>query len=166
MYIIPPLKLAPAIGILAFGLLFLPGCSSDVVFREFKTTGEDYTWNRADTVVIPVHITDNSAPYVFELGFRCATGFPYSSLSVRIEETRPDGRSSFRDADVPVRSEDGSFYGEKGFDIVDLTAVISESHEFATHGTYTYRITHRMDADLLDYAMEIGLILRRPDGSG
>lgn len=143
-------------------MLFLTSCSTDVVFETHLKLGENYTWPAADTVEITIPITDNAAPYIFELGFRCASGFSYDRMMIRVEEIAPSGKVTFKDVDVLVRNANGEFYGDKGYDIIDITTILDSKKTFPVHGNYHYKIYHIMPMDIVDFAMEVGLILRQP----
>jgi hypothetical protein len=61
-----------------------------------------------------------------------------------------------------VRNEDGTFCGDKGFDLIDLTTTLNANKTFPVHGDYVYTITQNMpDIDPLNYALQVGLVLRR-----
>jgi len=142
-------------------IVSLFSCKNNVAYEKYETLGSNYEWRKSKPVTFIIPITDNSKPYEFDLAFRCATGFAYDKLIVQIEETAPSGKVTRKDMEVPVRNEDGTFQGEMGFDLVDIVIPIAESKEYPTHGDYRYEIQHVMQGvDTLDYALEIGLILR------
>jgi len=155
-------KFAPLHAVLALASLALVSCQSDVIFEKHRKLGSDYTWHTSDTVEITIPVTDNSGAYILELAFRCATGFPYDRMPVRVEEIAPNSKLTMRDVDVQVRNADGTFAGDKGFDIIDLTTVLDSKKTYPVHGDYRYRIYPRELTGTIDFAMEVGLVLRKP----
>lgn len=144
-------------------LLLVSSCTHNYAYREIHSFGESLEWRGTDTVEFAIPVNDNKAPYLFEMTFRCASGFVYDKMLVRLEETAPDGKVIRRDVEIEVRNADGSFNGEKGFDIIDLTTTISPEQSYPVHGTYTYRIWQTMGMDVVHFPMEVGLQLSRPE---
>jgi gliding motility-associated lipoprotein GldH len=144
-------------------LIVLYSCTPDYTYREIHSFGESLEWRSTDTVEFAIPVNDNKAPYLFEMTFRCASGFAYDKMLVRLEETAPNGKVIRRDVEIEVRNADGSFNGEKGFDIIDLTTTISPDQSYPVHGTYTYRVWQTMGMDVVHFPMEVGLQLSRPE---
>jgi gliding motility-associated lipoprotein GldH len=134
----------------------------DVVFEAHQELSPDLQWNKAESRTFTIDITDNSHPYRLDLAFRYGTGFPYRNMMVRINETDPEGQVIIRDLDFAVRGEDGEPLGEPAYDIMDLTVSVDREKKFPVLGTYTYSVAHIMPVDTVHYAMEVGLVLRKP----
>ncbi len=140
------------------------GNSGTVIFEEHKELSPEYEWKKADTRTFTIDIKDNSEPLQLAVAFRYATGYYYDKALMRLTEITPAGTKSMRDIDIVVRDEKGEFIGEKGYDIIDIEFVIDENKKYPAHGTYTYIIEQTMpDVDPLDFAMEVGLVLRKKD---
>jgi gliding motility-associated lipoprotein GldH len=144
-------------------ILLFAGCKNkDVIFEEHKELSADYEWKKADTRTFSIDIKDNSKPLELAVAFRCATGYMYDKVFMRITEISPANTKHMYDVEIPVRNADGEFFGEKGFDIIDIEYVVDRVKYYQGHGTYTYTIEQTMqDVDPLNYAMEVGLILRQ-----
>jgi len=132
-----------------------------VIFEEHQELSAEYTWIKEDIKTFVIDIQQNAHPMEFSIALRCATGYAYPNLPVRIKETAPDGSVVSRDMDIIVRDEDGAFLGDKGYDIVDIEQVIDAKKSYPSFGKYTYTIEQMApEMEVLDYAMEIGLIVR------
>jgi gliding motility-associated lipoprotein GldH len=132
------------------------------LFEEHQKLSDNYEWKKDDKRTFTIEITDNSKPLELAVAFRCATGYMYDKALLRITEVGPQNTKMRYDVDVPVRNEKGEFFGEKGFDIVDIEYVFDRAKFYPGHGTYTYTIEQDMpEVDPLHYAMEVGLILRQ-----
>jgi gliding motility-associated lipoprotein GldH len=141
----------------------ISSCTSHMKYVERYKFSEDYIWKAEDTIELVMDIRDNKAPYLFELTFRCASGFPYERMLLRVEEISPDNRSARRDVEILVRNPDGSLNGEKGFDIIDLTTTLTDKKEYPLHGAYHYRIYPAMGIEEVPLVMEVGLQLSRQE---
>lgn len=140
----------------------ITSCSDkNIIFEEHQDLSADYTWKKDDVKTFVIDIQQNAHPMEFSVALRCATGYAYPNLPIRIKETGPDGTVVSRDMDITVRDANGEFLGEKGYDIVDIEQVIDAKKSFPSFGKYTYTIQQMApEVDVLDYAMEIGLIVR------
>jgi GldH lipoprotein len=97
------------------------------------------------------------------LTFRCASGYAYRNILINMTETDPQGQKSERLLDIPVKQENGEFYGEKGFDIIDIEYAIDLAKSFDKKGNWSYSFTQVMpNIESIDFPMELGLILRLP----
>ena len=78
-------------------------------------------------------------------------------------ETSPSGKKQERILEIPVRDAKGEFYGEKGFDIVDIDMILDSAKTFDEKGKWTYAFEQAMDqVESLDFPMELGLTVRKP----
>ncbi len=143
-------------------LALLAGCtSSKTLFEEHQSVGEELEWSANEPLSFVIDIKENKHPYELALAVRCASGYPYDKLMLHVTETNPQGESVRRDVEVPIRNANGDFYGEKGFDIIDIEYVIDTKKEFPTFGKYTYTLEAAMpEIDPVVYVMELGFILR------
>ena len=140
----------------------ITSCSDkNIIFEEHQELSAEYTWRKDDIKTFVIDIQQNAHPYEFSIALRCASGYAYPNLPIRIKEVAPDGSTISRDMDIMVRDANGEFLGEKGYDIIDIEQIIDAKKSFPTFGKYTYTIQHMApDIDVLDFPMEIGLIVR------
>ena len=143
-------------------LVFIVSCTSqNTFFKEHQSVGEELEWSANEPLSFVIDIKENKHPYELALAVRCASGYPYDKLLLHATETNPQGESVRRDVEVPIRDAKGDFYGEKGFDIIDIEYVIDSKKEFPTFGKYTYTLEAAMpEIDPVVYVMELGLVLR------
>jgi gliding motility-associated lipoprotein GldH len=146
----------------SLALALLAGCTSqNTLFEEHQSVGEELEWSANEPLSFAIDIKENKHPYELALAVRCASGYPYDKLMLHVTETNPQGESVRRDLEVPIRDAKGDFYGEKGFDIIDIEYVIDSGKEFPTFGQYTYTLEAAMpEIDPVVYIMELGLVLR------
>lgn len=145
--------------------LFIASCllsCSDgrTIYEKHEKLSPDLEWLRSDVKTFTIDIQENARPVEFAIAFRCASGYAYDKMLVRMTEVAPNGEKLSSDIDIEVRKQNGDFYGDKGFDIIDITQVIDAKKQYPAFGKYTYTIEHRMPEDKVDFAMEIGLIVR------
>lgn len=140
----------------------LTSCSDqNIIFEEHQDLSPEYTWKKEDVKTFVIDIQQNAHPFEFSIALRVASGYAYPNLPVRIKEIAPDGSVVSRDMDIMVRDSKGDFLGDKGYDIIDIEQVIDAKKSFPTFGKYTYTIEHMAPGiDVLDFPMEIGLIVR------
>lgn len=129
------------------------------VYVEHQELSPEVEWLKADTRTFKVPVEDNSEPFNFSLSFRYATGYQYSVARVSVTETSPSGAVTQKDYELRIRDENGGYIGEPGYDIWDSEHLIEPNKVFLEKGTYTYVIEHTMPDDVLNFAMEIGVIL-------
>ena len=60
---------------------------------------------------------------------------------------------------LKIRNEAGEYLGEAGGDIWDSEHLVEANKKYDEQGTYSYRITHVMPQDPLNFGMDIGVIL-------
>ncbi|MFM9983706.1 MAG: gliding motility lipoprotein GldH [Flavobacteriales bacterium] len=138
------------------------GCKdNNVLYSKNQELSADYTWKKADIKTFEIDVTNNAHPHELAITFRYATGYMYDKVLLKVTETGPDKKVVRRDVDIQLRDEKGEFIGEKGFDIIDLEYIFDSGKEYPTIGKYTYTIEQDMpEIDPLDFAMEVGMILR------
>lgn len=143
-------------------MLCLISCDQGkIIYKQYEKFGESLEWHKSDVRQFEIDISENKHPFKFLLTLRVASGFMYDKAYVRITETDPSGNKVSYDVGVPVRDEHGNFYGEKGFDIIDIEYVLDEKKEFPVFGKYKYEIRQMMDnVDPLIFVMEVGLIVK------
>ncbi len=131
------------------------------MFSENQSLSEDYTWKKSDIKTFEIDVTNNAHPHELALAFRYATGYMFDRVILQVTETSPDKTVVRRDVEIQLRDEKGDFIGEKGYDIIDIEYILDSQKEYPSIGKYTYTIEQAMpDIDPLDFAMEVGLILR------
>jgi gliding motility-associated lipoprotein GldH len=143
-------------------LMLLVSCDDGkTIYKHYEKFGESLEWYKKDVRKFEIDINENKHPYLFLLTIRVASGYMYDKAYVRITETDPQDNKISYDAGVPVRDEKGNFYGEKGFDIIDIEYMLDEKKEFPVFGKYTYEVQQMMDtADPLIFMMEVGLVVK------
>ena len=148
--------------ILCAGCFLWTGCKdNNVLFSENQELSADYTWKKADVKTFVIDVPNNAHPHELALTFRYATGYMYDKVLLKITETGPDNKVVRRDVDLQLRDEKGEFIGEKGYDIIDIEYILDSKKEYPAIGKYTYTIEQDMpEIDPLDFAMEVGMVLR------
>jgi gliding motility-associated lipoprotein GldH len=148
--------------IAACSIMMLTACEDGkTIYKHYEKFGESLEWHKSDIRTFEIDIQENKHPFRFLLTLRVASGYMYDKAYVRITETDPSGNKVSYDVGIPVRDEKGNFYGEKGFDIIDIEYVLDEKKEFPVFGKYKYEIQQMMDnVDPLIFVMEVGLVVK------
>jgi gliding motility-associated lipoprotein GldH len=148
--------------ILFFATLAITSCDAGrVLYREYVDVGEDYEWSMNEPLTFVMDVSENKHAYELALAVRVGSSYPYDKLLLHVTEQSPSGESIRRDVEIPVRNASGEFYGEKGFDLIDIEYILDASKEFPTFGRYTYTLEPAMpEIDPVVYVVELGVILR------
>jgi gliding motility-associated lipoprotein GldH len=149
---------------LASVAIVLVSCSDKREFyNETQKFEGDLEWKKSDVKLFEIPIEQTNEKCEMLLSFRCATGFLYDKMLIRMIETAPDGRQVDRLIEIPVRNDKGEFYGDKGFDIVDIEFPLDLAKSFDMKGIWKFSFTQEMPfEESVDFPMELGVILRHP----
>lgn len=131
------------------------------IFEEHQELSPDLEWLKKDVPEFKVLIDDTSRAYDLHIAFRYATGYQYQVLKVKMIETSPSGKELETSHELKIREDNGEYIGEPGFDIWDSNHLIQPNKSFEETGIFTYTIEQDMPVDVLNYGMEIGLIIDR-----
>ena len=123
----------------------------------------DLEWLKKDVPEFKVQVDDNSMTYDLHMGFRYANGYQYQVLKVKMVEISPSGVALETRHELKIREDNGEYIGEPGFDIWDSDHLIQANKTFEETGVYTYTIAQDMPVDILNFGMEIGLIVDRKE---
>jgi gliding motility-associated lipoprotein GldH len=146
--------------LLSFFALSLIACQPENrVFLEHQELSPNLEWLKKDVPVFNVPIADSSGLYDMSLAFRFANGYQYQVLLVKMTETSPSGKQQVTEHELKVREDNGEYIGEAGLDIWDSEHLIAQGRTFEEAGTYSFTIEHNMPVEVLNYAMEIGVIV-------
>jgi gliding motility-associated lipoprotein GldH len=150
--------------ILFFLSLCLIGCQDErALFSEHQKFDGELEWKKSDIKSFEVDLPNIVDQAEVMLSFRCATGYFYNVIWIKMTETSPSGKKQERILEIPVRDAKGEFYGEKGFDIVDIDMILDSAKTFDEKGKWTYAFEQAMDqVESLDFPMELGLTVRKP----
>lgn len=129
------------------------------IYEKHKELSPNLEWLQKDMREFQVAIENNNQSYQMSLTFRYATGFQFEAIKVEVTEISPSGKEAVNQYKLTVRNENGDYLGEPGYDIWDSEHVVESNKTYAETGTYTYRISHLMPQDPLNFAMEIGMIV-------
>ncbi len=138
--------------------LFLFFASCDNIYRDFQTV-EDMKWFRKDVKTFKFDIAED-AHYDLLFAFRHATGYPFTSIKIHIEQISPDKKVYEKDAEFPVADKNGAYIGEVTGQLWDIERVFSEK-TFLKKGTYTLKISHAMNSNPVILVIDIGLIVKK-----
>jgi gliding motility-associated lipoprotein GldH len=145
--------------ILAMLLFSFSACTPDGrVFSDNQVLSPEIEWHKADVKTFQVPLVADKK-YNVAIAFRFANGFPFRSAMVNMEITSPSGETSSQACELVVRQENGDYIGEAGFDIWDSEHQVLTNHSVTETGNYTFKLSHAMAQDPLNFAMEIGLLV-------
>ncbi|HEY3402246.1 MAG TPA: hypothetical protein VGK59_02600 [Ohtaekwangia sp.] len=134
------------------------------VYKEYdKESFPTYTWKSGQGIVFKPVIEDVSKSYSLTLGIRHLYGFQLNSIPVTVRMISPSGKESTADYDFRTRNSENEYLAKCGGDLCDLETVVEENLKFGEAGTYTYVVTHQVQADQIPGVMEFGLIIDAKD---
>lgn len=140
--------------------VFMFGCSPEGrVFESHKDLSPNVEWQRKDVREFKVPIEDADTTYNVSLAFRYAYGYQFNEVKLSVTEIAPDGTETTSEYGLTVRNENGDYIGEGSLDIWDSEHLVEQNKKYPVAGTYTYRISHAMPQDPLNFAMEIGMVI-------
>jgi gliding motility-associated lipoprotein GldH len=138
----------------------LAGCSSnDNVFSENQELSPKVEWLKSDVKTFNIPIQNIDATYKMSLAFRYTEGIEYKVLKVKVTEISPSKKESIKEYDLTVIDNKGEYVGEPGLSMFDSEHLVEANKKYSEKGTYTYKIEHAMSTDVVNLAMEIGVIL-------
>ena len=147
------------IGIIAIVFILVSCQSKNRIFSENKELSPQMEWLKSDLKTFNVKIDDINQNYKLSLAFRYAEGFQSKTIKVKLTEISPSKKKSIKIYDVKVLNEKGESIGEPGLDIWDSEHLVEKDKKYLEKGIYTYKIEHQMPTEVVNMAMEIGLIL-------
>ena len=145
---------------LAFVAIIFIGCQSKTrIYSENQELSPQMEWLKSDVKTFKVKIDDPKKSYKLSLAFRYAEGFSSKLLKVSVIEISPTKKEKVVKYDLKIINEKGEYIGEPGLDIWDSEHLVEQNKKFQDKGVYTYKIEHQMPSDVVNMAMEIGLIV-------
>jgi gliding motility-associated lipoprotein GldH len=139
-------------------LLILSSCNE--TYRDIQKI-DDLKWFREDTKIFEVTIPDDGL-YDLYFVFRHSSGYPFTSIKIKLDQTGPEGNQISQDAEFQVADENGEYIGEVAGQLWDIKELFSEKKELKK-GKYTFKISHAMNSDPVILVIDIGLIIKESD---
>lgn len=137
----------------------LLSCSSNVVYSSYEHSPLS-GWERNDTLVFNVPAVANSSAYRQRIGLRMTGSFPFTSLSLIVEQRiYPSGKVVADTLKCPVTDERGNFLG----DGISAFQYSFELREMALNAGDSLHVTvrHNMKREILPGVSDVGLIMER-----
>ena len=145
---------------LAFVAIIFIGCQSKSrIYSENQELSPQMEWLKSDVKTFKVKIDDPKKSYKLSLAFRYAEGYSSKLLKVIVIEISPTKKEKVVKYDLKIINEKGEYIGEPGLDIWDSEHLVEQNKKYQEKGVYTYKIEHQMPSDVVNMAMEIGLIV-------
>ena len=146
--------------VMLFFAIDLTACQPEGrIYEEHQELSPQVEWLKSDKREFKVPIEDNSIAYNLSLSFRYASGYQFKVVKVLVTETSPSGKETVNEYELKVREDSGDYIGEPGLDIWDSEHLVERNKKYEETGIYSYVIEHNMPVDVLNLAMEIGVIL-------
>ncbi len=145
---------------LAFVAIIFIGCQSKSrIYSENQELSPQMEWLKSDVKTFKVKIDDPKKSYKLSLAFRYTEGYSSKLLKVSVIEISPTKKEKVVKYDLKIINEKGEYIGEPGLDIWDSEHLVEQNKKYQEKGVYTYKIEHQMPSDVVNMAMEIGLIV-------
>ena len=147
------------LNLVLIAFLFL-GCQSKKrIFSENQELSPQMEWLKSDVKTFKVKIDDFKKSYKMSLAFRYTEGFSNKVLKVKVTEISPSKKEKIELYNLKVINEKGEYIGEPGLDIWDSEHLVEQDKKYQEKGVYTYKIEHQMPSDVVNMAMEIGVMI-------
>ena len=145
---------------LAFVAIIFIGCQSKSrIYSENQELSPQMEWLKSDVKTFKVKIDDPKKSYKLSLAFRYAEGYSSKLLKVSVIEISPTKKEKVVKYVLKIINEKGEYIGDPGLDIWDSEHLVEQNKKYQEKGVYTYKIEHQMPSDVVNMAMEIGLIV-------
>ncbi len=145
---------------LAFVAIIFIGCQSKSrIYSENQELSPQMEWLKSDVKTFKVKIDDPKKSYKLSLAFRYVEGYSSKLLKVSVIEISPTKKKKVVKYDLKIINQKGEYIGEPGLDIWDSEHLVEQNKKYQEKGIYTYKIEHQMPSDVVNMAMEIGLIV-------
>jgi len=142
----------PVLILMVLGII---SCSPKEVFFEYHSFAND-KWNRNDTAVFNVEITEKSQAYDVSIELRNNDAYPFSNIWLFVDYKLPNGKIRTDTVTADLADIYGKWYG-KGMSLYNLSIPYETAVLFPDTGTYTYSIRQGMRDDPLKGISDIGL---------
>jgi gliding motility-associated lipoprotein GldH len=150
--------------IIFFVLLAILSCSTDTVFEQHHKL-DNYSWNYFQKIDFDFTIENAPANYDLYIAIRYVDGVPYHILKTGIQIFFPDGQERYKEYDLSIRNKDGSYRGSVAGDIWDYSFPVKKNYPLDKPGKYRLRVHNHRSKLETPGIMEIGLIVRKSEGS-
>ena len=140
-------------------IIFIGCQSKSRIYSENQELSPQMEWVKSDVKTFKVKIDDPKKLYKMSLAFRYTEGFSSKVLKVKVTEIAPSKKENVKTYNLNIINEKGEYIGEPGLDIWDSEHIVEKDKKYIEKGVYSYRIEHQMSSDVLNMAMEIGVML-------
>lgn len=140
-------------------LLSFSSCDNGVVYDTYNHTQIE-GWEKNDTLVFDVPRLVSSGRYRMEVGLRTNGTFPFTGLSVVVEQTVIPGYKTFTDTlRCRLTDEKGNVLG-RGVSCFQYNFILSDV-DLAKGDSLHVRVRHIMKREILPGISEVGLKVTR-----
>lgn len=147
------------VSLASVAIIFIGCQSKSRIYSENQELSPQMEWLKSDVKTFKVKIDDPKKSYKLSLAFRYAEGYSSKLLKVSVIEISPTKKEKVVKYDLKIINEKGEYIGEPGLDIWDSEHLVEQNKKYQEKGVYTYKIEHQMPSDVVNMAMEIGLIV-------
>ena len=147
------------VSLASVAIIFIGCQSKSRIYSENQELSPQMEWLKSDVKTFKVKIDDPKKSYKLSLAFRYAEGYSSKLLKVSVIEISPTKKEKVVKYDLKIINEKGEYIGEPGLDIWDSEHLVEQNKKYQENGVYTYKIEHQMPSDVVNMAMEIGLIV-------
>lgn len=140
-------------------LLLFSSCDNGVVYDTYNHTQIE-GWEKNDTLVFDVPRLVSSGRYRMEVGLRTNGTFPFTGLSVVVEQTVIPGYKTFTDTlRCRLTDEKGNVLG-RGVSCFQYNFILSDV-DLAKGDSLHVRVRHIMKREILPGISDVGLKVTR-----
>ena len=145
---------------LAIVAIIFIGCQSKSrIYSENQELSPQMEWVKSDIKTFKVKIDQPYKSCKMSIAFRYSEGFSSKVLKVKVTEITPSKKEIVKMYNLQIIKENGEYIGDPGLDIWDSEHEVEQNKKYLEKGVYTYKIEHQMPNNVLNMAMEIGMLL-------
>lgn len=143
----------------------LVGCSDQVVFQA-STSMPSWGWDRSDTLVYELDITDTVNTHDLFIDIRHTGDYPFSDMYLFVDLKGPGDRHLRDTVECLLADPTGRWYGKgTGFIFaqrtIDAKVLYKLGNRFPASGRYTIRLEQAMRTEVLPGVLDVGVSVER-----
>jgi gliding motility-associated lipoprotein GldH len=140
--------------------IFLISCDNNRVYEE-NVNLDDHRWNRSNTLIFNVEITDTVSPHNIYVNVRNGGQYSYSNLYMFIRTVSPSGQWIRDTVEFTLADEKGKWFGNGLGDIFFLQLPYKENVRFPYPGLYSFELEQAMRSEELKQIFDIGIRIEK-----
>jgi len=136
--------------------IYLVSCDNNRVY-EVNMNLPGHRWNRSNTLIFNVEITDTVSPHNIYVNIRNGGQYDYSNLYIFIRTVSPSGQWIRDTVEFMLADERGKWLGSGLGDIFSQQLPYKENVRFPYPGLYSFELEQAMRTEELKQIYDVGI---------